>query len=307
MELLTLENVSKQIKKKEIVKSISLHVDSGEIVGFVGPNGAGKTTTIKMIMGLFSISGGDIRISGFDIKKDFEKAMSTVGGIIENPDLYLRLTGRRNLEYLAALHGEEAVKNIDAVVSLVKMAGRIDDKLSTYSLGMRQRIGLAQALSHMPSLLILDEPTNGLDPIGIKEFRDIMISLAKDSGLGVLISSHLLSEIEMVCDRVYIISNGEIIEERAMKREGSESGEVPVPYEFVCSRKEEAASYFLSLGLASEDGGQGLLLNIRRDDVPSAVKGLVEAGVDIYSVSPHRRSLEADFISLTQESNAQIR
>lgn len=214
MELLKIEGVTKKIKNKTIVDDISLMVHSGEIVGFLGPNGAGKTTTIKMIMGLFSITDGSISICGHDVKTDFEEAMKNVGAIVENPDLYKRLSGKQNLEYFAAFHGKEAYENIDSVVEMVKMKERINDKVKTYSLGMRQRVGLAQALLHMPSLLVLDEPTNGLDPIGIKEMRDMLKYLATESNAGVFISSHLLSEMELICDRIYIIDNGVIIAEK---------------------------------------------------------------------------------------------
>ena len=161
MELLRIENLTKTIRNKKIIDSISLTVNSGEIVGFLGPNGAGKTTTIKMIMGLFHITSGKITICGHDVTTDFENAMKYVGGIIENPDLYKRMTGRENLEYFASMHDNVSKENIDGIVELVKMMDRIDDKVKTYSLGMRQRIGLAQALLHNPRLLVLDEPTNG--------------------------------------------------------------------------------------------------------------------------------------------------
>ncbi len=173
MELLKIEGLTKVIKNKKILDGISLSVNSGEIVGFLGPNGAGKTTTIKMIMGLFSITSGHVAVCGYDVASDFENAMQNVGGIVENPDLYKRMTGRQNLEYFASMYRTVNKESIDDLVKLVKMSGRINDKVRTYSLGMCQRIGIAQALLHNPRLLVLDEPTNGLDPIGIKELRDL--------------------------------------------------------------------------------------------------------------------------------------
>ena len=211
MELLKIQGLTKIIKKRKILDNISLTVNSGEIVGFLGPNGAGKTTTIKLIMGLFHITEGEIKICGHDSVTDFEAAMANVGGIIENPDLYKRMTGRENLEYFASMHENVDKKNIDDIVKLVKMSERIDDKVKTYSLGMCQRVGIAQALLHNPRLLVLDEPTNGLDPIGIKELRDLLKLLAKEAGVGVFISSHLLSEMELMCDRIYIIDEGVIM------------------------------------------------------------------------------------------------
>ncbi|MCL1802216.1 MAG: ABC transporter ATP-binding protein [Eubacteriaceae bacterium] len=303
MELLKLENVSKKIKNKDIVKSISLTVNSGEIVGFVGPNGAGKTTTIKMIMGLFSLTQGRIAICGYDIQTDFEQAMKTVGGVIENPDLYLKISGRKNLEYFSSFYGEAAFKNIDPVVSLVKMSQRIDERMSSYSLGMKQRIGLAQALLHMPSLLILDEPTNGLDPIGIKELRETLKSLSKDSGIGVFISSHLLSEIEIICDRVYIINNGEIIEHRVL---ASDSSNPIKRYRFEVGETELACRYFEQEGMACQSGPGSVFAEMQRDAVPEAIKGLANYGVKLYSIELAQRSLEADFIDLTQTNDGQI-
>jgi ABC-2 type transport system ATP-binding protein len=186
MELLRIENLTKTIRKKKILDSISLTVNSGEIVGFLGPNGAGKTTTIKLILGLFRITEGSISICGHDVTTDFENAMKNVGGIVENPDLYKRLTGRENLEYFASMHDGIDKESIDGIVELVKMSERIDHKVKTYSLGMCQRIGIAQALLHNPRLLVLDEPTNGLDPLGIKELRDLLKYLSTEADVECL-------------------------------------------------------------------------------------------------------------------------
>ncbi len=210
MELLSLHGVTKVIKNRTIVNNVNLVVNKGEIVGFLGPNGAGKTTTIKMILSLFKKTKGTIKICGYDIDKDFEKAMTHVGAIVENPDLYKGLSGRENLEYFASFYDDSVKKNINTVVKLVKMENRIDDKIKTYSLGMRQRTGLAQSLLHAPPLLILDEPTNGLDPLGIRELRDLLKKITKEMNVGVLVSSHLLSEMELMCNRIYIIDNGVI-------------------------------------------------------------------------------------------------
>ncbi|MHC1684202.1 MAG: ABC transporter ATP-binding protein [Clostridiaceae bacterium] len=210
-EVLLLDGVCKTIKKKEIVKNISFSINSGEVLGFLGPNGAGKSTTLRMIVGLSSPTSGNITIDGHSITKDYVKAMSKVGCIIEGPDMYNYLSGLENLKMLASMNKDVTNEDITRAIELVGMQNRINDKVGTYSLGMKQRLGLAQALIHKPKLLILDEPTNGLDPAGINEFRHIIKDLAKKENIAVLISSHLISEVELMCDKVAIIKNGTLI------------------------------------------------------------------------------------------------
>lgn len=305
MELLRIEGLKKTIKKKKILNGISLTVNSGEIVGFLGPNGAGKTTTIKMIMGLFSITEGGITICGHDVVKDFEQAMESVGGIVENPDLYKRLTGRQNLEYFASMYPKVEPKAIDDVVKLVKMAGRIDDKVKTYSLGMCQRIGIAQALLHNPRLLVLDEPTNGLDPIGIKELRDLLKYLSKEAGVGVFISSHLLAEMELMCDRIVIIDNGSMIGEKSINEQSQVQDEI-YSYYFVTGDNPRALAYFkeLDANCSLENGGVNLVM--KRSEMPAIIKALIERDIGIYAVNQKQRTLEQDFISMTTGSKTQI-
>ncbi len=305
MELLKIENLSKKIKNKTIVDEISLTVNSGEIVGFLGPNGAGKTTTIKMIMGLFSITGGNISVCGYDVKTDFENAIKNVGAIVENPDLYKRLTGRQNLEYFAEFHGKEAVANIDDVIELVKMKDRINDKVKTYSLGMRQRVGLAQALLHMPSLLVLDEPTNGLDPIGIKEMRDLLKQLATQSGTGIFISSHLLSEMELICDRIYIIDNGVMIGEKTIGVDEKEVEDI-FAYTFITDNDTYVYEKFKAMNTNCEKMPEGVNLIMKNDQIPGIIEDLIKEGIQIYAVNRQHRSLEQDFISMTVGSKDQI-
>ena len=307
MELLKIENLTKVIKNKKILDNISLTVNSGEIVGFLGPNGAGKTTTIKTIMGLFTITSGRITICGHDIVTDFENAMKNIGGIVENPDLYKRMTGRQNLEYFAALHGGVKKEHIDEVVSLVKMSQRIDDKVKNYSLGMRQRVGIAQALLHRPRLLVLDEPTNGLDPIGIKELRDLLKYLAHKAGVGVFISSHLLAEMELMCDRIYIIDNGVIIGEKTIDQVQEGTEDDIFSYTFVTSDNEKVYEYFKSLDANCDRENGGVSVVMRREQIPGLIRAVVEMGVDIYAVNQAHRTLEQDFISMTTGTKEQIR
>lgn len=216
-QVLHLENVTKTIKGKEIIKGISFSINEGEILGFLGPNGAGKSTTLRMIVGLSTPTSGVIEICGHSITKNYVQAMSNVGCIIEGPDLYNYMSGMDNLKMLAAMSEDVKEKDIYDAVKLVGLENRITDNVSTYSLGMKQRLGLAQALIHHPKLLILDEPTNGLDPSGINEFRNIIKSLVKERNISVLISSHLMSEVELLCDKVSIIKNGTILKNAVVK------------------------------------------------------------------------------------------
>lgn len=295
------------IKKKKILDNISLTVNSGEIVGFLGPNGAGKTTTIKMIMGLFSITAGQISVCGHNIVTDFENAMKNIGGIVENPDLYKRLTGKQNLEYFASMYSGDQRKQIEEVVELVKMAARINDKVKTYSLGMRQRVGIAQALLHRPNLLVLDEPTNGLDPIGIKELRDLLKFLSKNADVGVLISSHLLSEMELMCDRIYIIDNGVIIGEKTIDQVKESDEEEIYSYSFITSDKDKTYEYFKGLEANCEQINGGVTVVMKREEIPAIIRALVAKKIDIFAVNQSHRTLEQDFISMTTGTKTQIR
>ncbi|HZJ83724.1 MAG TPA: ABC transporter ATP-binding protein [Clostridia bacterium] len=307
MELLRIEGLTKTIKKKKILDDISLTVNTGEIVGFLGPNGAGKTTTIKMIMGLFKITSGTINVCGYDVTKNFEKAMENIGGIIENPDLYQRLTGRENLEYLASMYKNVDKKSIDDVVELVKMSGRIDDKVKTYSLGMRQRLGVAQALIHNPPLLVLDEPTNGLDPLGIKELRDMLKYLSKEADVGVFISSHLLSEMELMCDRIYIIDDGVVIGEKTIHDEEESIEKIVYEYTFVTDNNVETLEYLNKLGKDPQVENGGVKIIMGRSEIPNIIKDLVSQNIGIFAVNEKHRTLEQDFISMTTGTKNQIR
>ncbi|OAA90928.1 ABC transporter ATP-binding protein [Clostridium ljungdahlii] len=214
-EVLLLDNVTKTIKGRQIIKGISFSMKQGEVMGFLGPNGAGKSTTLRMIVGLSKPTSGKVDICGYSITKNYVKAMSNVGCIIEGPDLYNYMSGIDNLKMLASMSRAVTEKDIINVVDLVGLKNRIRDKVSTYSLGMKQRLGIAQALMHNPKLLILDEPTNGLDPSGISELRNLVKQLASEKNISVLVSSHIISEIELMCDKVTIIKNGETVLESA--------------------------------------------------------------------------------------------
>ncbi len=195
--VLHIENVDKIIDGKTILKDIRLTADEGEIIGLLGPNGSGKTTLIKLITGLIKMKSGSIVINGFPIDRQFEKAIQSVGAIVENPEFYPYLTGYENLKHYANMHAGIGRERLEEVISRVGLEDAAEDKVKTYSLGMKQRLGIAQAILHRPKLLILDEPTNGLDPAGMKDFREHLRELAEEEGTAILFATHLLKEVEI--------------------------------------------------------------------------------------------------------------
>ena len=212
-KVLEVSNLSKSFGKRKILDNINLTIYEGDIIGLIGPNGAGKTTLIKTILRLYYCDKGSVKICGYDTKKQLEQALSKVGSIIEKPDMYDQLTGRKNLkitELLNDLHDQKYVKEI---IEFVGLKTRINDKVKKYSLGMKQRLAIANALIKKPKLLILDEPTNGLDPKGIRELRQMLKTISQEQNMSILISSHILSEVENICDRVVIIDQGRLVKE----------------------------------------------------------------------------------------------
>lgn len=295
--ILKCKDLHKKIGKKEILKGVSLEVNEGDILGFIGPNGAGKTTTIKLILGLQGITSGEVNINGYDIKKDFTKAIRRVGAIIENPDLYMYLTGYENLKLVANMYKGITKERIMEVVKLVKLENRINDKVSKYSLGMRQRLGVAQAILHNPNLLVLDEPTNGLDPEGIKEMRDLLKVLAKQ-GMAIFISSHNLAEMETLCNKVCIIQNGEIIETNDISaiRTTNEAH-----YRIVVDNTEKIAEKIAEIISVPTEikGKEEFTIIAEREQVPNIVKTLVENNIKVYEVNEEKLSLEDAFLKKT--------
>jgi ABC-2 type transport system ATP-binding protein len=213
---LVAEHLGKSYGARLAVADVSFSVRRGEVFGFLGPNGAGKTTTIRMLVGLVRPSSGRVVIAGHDLATHREAALARLGCIVESPDFYDYLTGRENLEHFARMVGPEAVARVDELGDLVRLRERLGDRVGTYSLGMRQRLGIAQALLGAPDLLVLDEPANGLDPAGIYDLRALLRRLADERGLGVFVSSHLLGEVEKVCDRIAIVHRGRALAEGTM-------------------------------------------------------------------------------------------
>ncbi|MGB9679705.1 MAG: ABC transporter ATP-binding protein [Thermoanaerobacteraceae bacterium] len=215
MEILEIANISKKLSKRTILDNISFSVSRGDIYGLIGPNGAGKTTTLKIITGLMKPDQGRIIINGFDLSKNHDEAISNIGAIIENPSLYEYLSGIDNLKIVAKMRSIN-YKELDKIIDIIGLKDRINDKVKKYSLGMKQRLAIGCAIVSSPKVLILDEPTNGLDPTGIIELREFLKILStKDTT--ILISSHQLSEIEQICNKVAFINNGKILMEDSVE------------------------------------------------------------------------------------------
>ncbi|CAG7648735.1 ABC transporter ATP-binding protein [Paenibacillus allorhizosphaerae] len=312
--VLSVQNVKKQIGKRLIIKGISFDVKAGEIFGFLGPNGSGKTTTIRMLVDLIRPTEGSIAICGYDVQKEHDEALQYVGCIVENPELYPYLSGWENLEHFARMLPGITEERIHEVVEIVGMDHRIHDKVKTYSLGMRQRLGIAQALLNDPKLLILDEPTNGLDPQGIKELREFIRRLA-EQGLSLFVSSHLLSEIQQMCDRVAIISHGEVIRVGEVSALIDESVSTVVwrvlPAEPALSilHAEEDVKV-LSLG-ETEQANTGearpgelaadrIVTEMNPERIPALSGRMVDCGVQLYGIELKHPTLEDLFLKLTE-------
>lgn len=308
---LRIEHLNKYFGKKQILHDISFETYPGEVFGFLGPNGAGKTTTIKIAVGHLRLDDGDILINGQSIRKNFESAMAQVGGIIENPEFYKYMTGMQNLRQYARMRGNVDEKRINEVVEIVGLKNRINDKVGKYSLGMRQRLGVAQAILHRPKLLILDEPTNGLDPAGIKELRDILKNLAHKEKICVIVSSHLMSEMELMCDRVGIISNGKLtgvhtVEEMISTVSGdreqfiirvSDCQKALAVLDFI-SEKSVADDKHISVTVDKENADEELF---------EITAKIISCGIRLGTVTPkENKKLEDVFIELTKSGGSQI-
>ncbi|KZE37472.1 bacitracin ABC transporter ATP-binding protein [Bhargavaea cecembensis] len=291
--IVELKHLSKTIRGKKIIDDLNLQLYPGQVTGFLGPNGAGKTTTIRMMAGLMKPTSGEVFVAGKSVQNEFEAAMSNVGVIVENPEMYKYMTGYKNLVHFARMHKGLTKDRIMEVVRQVGLENRIHEKVGTYSLGMRQRLGLAQALLHDPKFLILDEPTNGLDPAGIREFRTYLRSLAEKAGVSIFVSSHLLSEIELMCDRIAVIQNGKLIDIREMKDEGR-------PHHYIEALPAKQLRAILeSKGYEPAESEAGFIIEEGVERIPELVKSVVAGGLDLYAVRPHRKTLEDEFIELT--------
>lgn len=289
---LTVSKLTKEYKTKKVVNDVSFTLFPGQIFGFVGPNGAGKSTTIKMITGLIPITSGDVRICGYSITSSFKNAIKNVGAVVEMPQLYPYLSGMKNLKLYAGFYGQDALDRIPEIVKLVGMENRIKDKVSTYSLGMKQRLGIAQALLNNPKILILDEPTNGLDPNGIVEMRNILKSLAEKEKMTILISSHNLAELEHMCDIIGMINNGRLIEYKTMDRIKA-MVQAKQRVQLMCNYPHYAAHVIKEkYNITSTIVGNSILLPIQEKHIATVISFLNFKKVKIYSIKKIQKTLE---------------
>jgi ABC-2 type transport system ATP-binding protein len=299
--IISLSHVTKRIGRTTIIDDLTFEVPQGEIFGFLGPNGAGKTTTIRMIVGLMSITKGQILIKGKNIKTEFEQAIRHVGAIVESPEMYKYLSGYHNLVHYARMVPGVTKERIDEVVALVKLENRIHDKVKKYSLGMRQRLGVAQALLHRPALLILDEPTNGLDPAGIRDLRDYLRYLTRTEGITVVVSSHLLSEMELMCDRVAILQRGKLVNVMPIQHftRGNDQAQT---YLIQAQPPEQALMTMKQMKGIQEVKltPEGIVeVTTEREHIPDILEELMQNHIRIYSVQMVVQSLEERFLEIT--------
>lgn len=304
---LEIKNIEKKFGSRTVLNKVSFETKTGEVFGLLGPNGAGKTTLIKMITGLLNIDDGEILINGKSLEHDFEAAMENIGAIVENPEFYKYMTGKQNILQYARLHKSVTMERVNEVIELVGLSNRINEKVGKYSLGMRQRLGLAITLLHNPKVLILDEPTNGLDPAGIKQLRDILTNMAHKEDVCVLVSSHLMSEMELMCDRVAILSNGNILSVDTMENMLHDVSGKDVTYNFEVSDSNSAITAITEYNpdiINSITSDTTFELKINRNsakDIVSTITDLlVENKISIYAIIPiENQKLEDAFMEIT--------
>lgn len=303
--ILQTSNLSKLFKNRWAVQRLNLEVQRGDVFGFLGPNGAGKSTTIRMILSLIKPTAGEVELFGRSLRTERQSALSSVGGIVEKPDFYLYLSAYRNLEIVGALTGGTTEQRILEVLGLVGLSERARDAVKTFSHGMKQRLGIAQALLSDPELVVLDEPTSGLDPQGMKEVRELILHLSRDQKKTVFLSSHLLSEVELVANKMAIINKGELVVQGEVKKlleEGENyvllRGKPATRIRSVLKRMKKIVHAFTERQGAFE-------VSVGLKDIPDLNRHLVKGGVRVEALVP-RRSLEDFFISIT-ESQEHVR
>lgn len=303
-DVLAVSGLTKQIGQRTLVDGITFEVRRGEIFGLLGPNGAGKTTTIRMLVGLAKPTSGSVKICGFDIERERREAMRQIGTIVENPELYPYLTGYENLVQFAMLTGNISNERIAETIRLVGLEDRIQDKVRRYSLGMRQRLGLAQALLHSPSLLILDEPTNGLDPSGIREFRELLLQLT-EKGTSILISSHLLAELEMICDRVGVIHQGKWITTASLEELHGLTKDNRLAFEVDDAAKavDSLRAAYPALKVELNNNGE-VEVRDQIEELNPILDTLLQSGIRIRNVERKKQTLEDIFIGMTGGAQA---
>lgn len=294
-------NLTKTFNGKAAVNQVNLSIPKGAIYGFLGPNGAGKTTAIKLLLGLMKETSGSIQIFGKELKKEKQTILRNIGSLVESPSYYGNLSARENLELLQIIL-QTPKERIDEVLSIVRLEKDANRPVKGFSLGMKQRLGIASALLGSPELLILDEPTNGLDPSGIIEMRELIKSLPKRYGVTVLVSSHLLSEIDQMATVVGIISKGSLIFQDSIDVLRKKSVN---KIRIQTNNREAAWKVLLKEGLKGNAEGDYVSFNQSTNkDVAAMVRALVQNGLDVYRVEEEKRSLESIFLEMTKEAQS---
>jgi ABC-2 type transport system ATP-binding protein len=290
--------LSKRFGDRTVVDGVDLRVPRGVAFGYLGPNGAGKTTLIRVLLGLTPATAGTMRVLGLPVPESRSEALARVGAIVEEPRFHPHLTGRENLGILAAVRANGASARLDAALERVGLAARADDRVKTYSLGMRQRLGIARCLLADPELLILDEPMNGLDPAGIQEFRGFVRSFVSEGGT-IVLSSHLLDEVEKTCDHVAIVDQGRIVVQGSIAelRDGGRHGAVVEVDDPQRARKLIAAHP--AVERVTDDGSELRVELFDPAAVPDLNRRLVEAGLAVRRLEPISPSLEQRFLEIT--------
>ena len=301
MSAISAANLSKRYRRSYAVEDVSFTVEAGEVVGFLGPNGAGKTTTLRMLAGLIRPSSGQARILGSRVPGP---GLMHVGTMIEEPAFYPYLSGYNNLRYTALLHGGVDEARIREVLSFVRMEDAADKKLSAYSQGMRQRLGLARALLWRPQVLLLDEPTNGLDPVGIAEIRE-NLRLVAQQGVTVLVSSHILAEIEKLVERVLVIEKGKLLFDGPLHQLTRQLSETEVTYELLAADMNALQTALVGYGYAPDapDGDGSLTVRVPQADASRLLGRLAEGGVDVLEARRKEESLESAYLRLVKQDS----
>jgi ABC-2 type transport system ATP-binding protein len=296
--VLETDQLTKKYRRRVIVDRLALQVERGDIFGFLGQNGAGKSTTIRMSLGLVRPSSGQVRLLGKDMSRHPQRALKRVGAIIEAPAFYENFSGRQNLRMLAAMSGGASPQRVEQVLELVGLRARARDPVRIYSHGMRQRLGIAQALLPNPEFVILDEPTDGLDPQGLCEVRDLIRRLRDELSLTIMLSSHLLHEVEQICNRVAIIEQGRLVYQGSVEALVAQTHSIKLKVDPL-NEAFELLSQDPRLAV-SRNGDDSLYLQIAGEQVPGVNALLVERGFRVMELSPQRESLEEVFLRLTR-------
>lgn len=298
-------NLSKTFGDKQVVRNVSFSVERGDVFGFLGPNGAGKTTTIRMMLGLIHTDSGTVKINGYDTKKDFMKAIENVGAIVETPKFHENLTAYQNLALIANLHSNISKSRVNEVLQMVGLEENSKEKVRTFSLGMKQRLGIARALINYPKIIFLDEPTNGLDPQGIKEVRAMISQLAIEHDITFFLTTHLLHEVEQICNKVAILKKGELLTVKPVKElleKEQESVEIKTKQIEDTTALLKEINYISNFKLNDD----GITVELEKGYSGKLNYYLVSNNIKVDYIIPQSQSLEQFFIELTEGGKTNV-